>query len=81
MLAMAYSVRFDLLRADSINNSTGEDDVVGVKSFTKRKRIALSYYRLWPAMIRSCQNRFGWFVQRSPRNPATKIMTTTTPMM
>jgi hypothetical protein len=44
MLAMAYSVRFDLLRAGSINNSTGEDDVVGVKSCTKRKRIALSYY-------------------------------------
>jgi hypothetical protein len=81
MLAMAYSVRFDLLRAGSINNSTGEDDVVRVKSFTKRKRIALSYYRLWPAMIRSGQNHIGWFVQRSPRNPATKITTTTTPMM
>ena len=51
MLAMAYSVRFDVLRAGSINNSTGEDDVVGVKSCTKRKRIALSYYGLWPAMI------------------------------
>jgi hypothetical protein len=29
MLAMAYSVRFDLLRAGSINNSTGEDDCWG----------------------------------------------------
>jgi hypothetical protein len=82
MLDMAYSVTgLTYARRGSINSSTGMEGVVGVESCTKRKRIALSYYCLWPAMIRSGQNHIGWFVQRSPRNPATKIMTTTTPMM
>jgi hypothetical protein len=72
--------RFDLRQRGSINSSTGVEGVLGGESCTKRKRIALSYYCLWPAMIRSGQNHIGWFVQRSPRNPATKIMTTTTPM-
>jgi len=83
-LDVGYGVlchRFDLRQAGSINSSTGVEGVLGVESCTKRKRIALSYYCLWPAMIRSSQNHIGWFVQRSPRNPATKIMTTTTPMM
>jgi hypothetical protein len=83
-LDVGYGVlcqRFDLRQAGSINSSTGVEGVVGVESCTKRKQIALSYYCLWPAMIRSGQNHIGWFVQRSPRNPATTIMTTTTPMM
>jgi len=83
-LDVGYGVlchRFDLRQAGSINSSTGVEGVLGVESCTKRKRIGLSYYCLWPAMIRSGQNHIGWFVQRSPRNPATKIMTTTTPMM
>jgi hypothetical protein len=69
--------------AGSINNSTGVDGVVGVKSCcAKRKRNFSQLLLPWPAVIRSSQNHIGWFVQtRSPRNPATKIMTTTTPMM
>jgi hypothetical protein len=46
-------------------NSTGAEGVLGVESCTKRKRIALS----------SGQNHL------SPKNPATKSMTITTPMM
>jgi hypothetical protein len=67
-LDVGYGVlchRFDLRRAGSINSSTGVEGVLGVESCTKRKRIALS----------SGQNHL------SPNNPATKIMTTTTPMM
>jgi hypothetical protein len=67
--------------AGSINNSTGVDGVVGVKSSAKRKRNFSQLLLPWPAVIRSGQNHIGWFVQRSPRNPATTIMTTTTPMM
>jgi hypothetical protein len=81
-LGVGYGVlchRFDLSRGASINNSTGVEGDFGVESCTKRKRIALSCYCLWPAVIRSGQNHIGWFVQRSPKNPATKIMTTTTP--
>jgi hypothetical protein len=83
MLAMAYSVTgLTCARRGSINSSIGVEGIVGVESCTKRKRIALSYYCLWPAMRRSGQNHIGWFVQTcSPKNPATKIMTTTTPMM
>jgi hypothetical protein len=66
MLAMAYSVTgLTCARRGSINSSTGVEGVLGVESCTKRKRIALS----------SGQNHL------SPKNPATKITTTTTPMM
>jgi hypothetical protein len=79
---MAYSVTsLTCAKPGSINSSTGVEGVLGVESCTKRQRIALSYYGLWPAMIRSGQDHIGWFVQRSPKNPATRIMTTTTPMM
>jgi hypothetical protein len=56
--------RFDQRQVGSINSSTGAEGVLGVERCTKRKRIALS----------SGQNHL------SPKNPATKIMTTTTPM-
>ncbi|MCW1988732.1 hypothetical protein ABIE85_004261 [Bradyrhizobium diazoefficiens] len=72
---------FDLRQAGQHQQSTGVEGVLGVESSAKRKRIALSYYCFWPAMMGSGQDHIGWFVQRSPRNPATKIMTTTTPMM
>jgi hypothetical protein len=67
MLAMAHSVTglTCARRRGSINSLTGVEGVLGVESCTKRKRIALS----------SGQNYL------SPKNPATKIMTTTTPMM
>jgi hypothetical protein len=82
MLATTYSVTsLTCAGRGSINSSIGVEGVLGVESCTKRQRIALSYHCLWPAMIRSGQNHIGWFDQRSPRNPATKIMTTTTPMM
>jgi hypothetical protein len=66
MLAMAYSVTgLTCAGRGSVNSSTGVEGVLGVESCTKRKRIALS----------SGQNHL------SPNSPATKMMTTTTPMM
>jgi hypothetical protein len=85
-LGVGYGVlchRFDLSPGASINNSTGVDGVLGIESCTKRQADCSEL--LLPLAshdkIRSGQNHIGWFVQRSPKNPATKIMTTTTPMM
>jgi hypothetical protein len=53
--------------AGSINNSTGVDGVVGVKSCAKRKRNFSQLLLPWPAVIRSGQNHIGCLFKRAAR--------------